>query len=73
MPRMVGLVLRYSGGLVRDERTAQYVLLGFVVLAVVFTFFMFSRSDEPKVRFVAPPGSKIIYPNNAPPRLQAGY
>lgn len=40
-PKMVQLVIRYSGGLIKDEKQANYVLLGFVVIALLIIFVMF--------------------------------
>ena len=33
-PKVVQWVLQYSGGLVRDEKQAQYILLGFVAVVI---------------------------------------
>ncbi|MBU2524642.1 hypothetical protein KKG71_05635 [Patescibacteria group bacterium] len=40
-PKIVQLVIKYSGGTVKDERQANYVLIGFVVVAIVVSFFLF--------------------------------
>ncbi len=34
-PKIVGWVMKYSGGSIRDEKQANYVLIGFVVLAII--------------------------------------
>jgi len=42
------LVMAYSGGYIKDEKQAQYVLLGFVIIAVIIMailFFMGGSSD----------------------------
>ena len=39
-PRIVQWTMWYSGGLVKDERQAQYVLLGFVVAAIIVSLFL---------------------------------
>ena len=39
-PKIISWVIRYSGGLVKDEKQASYVLLGFVVVAVVISLFL---------------------------------
>jgi len=36
--KIVEWVLKYSGGYVKDKNQANYVLLGFVVVGVIFTF-----------------------------------
>jgi len=50
-PRMARWVIKYSGGIVKDERQASYVLIGFVVLAIIFSLFMFfNQNKTPDVR-----------------------
>jgi len=34
-PKIIQWVIKYSGGLIKDEKQAQYVLLGFIALAVI--------------------------------------
>lgn len=50
-PRVIQWVMRYSGGLVQDEKQASYVLIGFVILAIIISIFLFfgSRTE------IAPP------------------
>lgn len=38
----VRLVTNYSGGLIKDERQANYVLLGFAMLLIVISLLLFS-------------------------------
>lgn len=45
-PKIVQWVIKYSGGLVKDEKQANYVLLGFVVVAVVISLFLFFSDGE---------------------------
>ena len=72
-PKIVQWVIKYSGGYVKDEKQATYVLIGFVALAIIVVFiFLFSGGGN-KAKFEAPPGQKIIYPENAPPRLQERF
>jgi hypothetical protein len=40
-PWIVRLLIKYSGGTVKDQRTAEYVLLGVVVVAVGISLFLF--------------------------------
>jgi|GEM_PF-901415 len=50
-PKIVQWVIKYSGGLVKDEKQASYVLIGFVVLAIVVVIiFLFSGGGE-KVKY----------------------
>jgi len=39
-PKIVQWVMRYSGGLVKDEKQASYVLIGFVVVAIIVSLFL---------------------------------
>ena len=38
-PKIVQWVIKYSGGYVKDEQQANYVLIGFVVVAIIFSLF----------------------------------
>lgn len=40
-PKIVGWVIKYSGGYVKDEKQANYVLIGFVAVGIVFSLFLF--------------------------------
>jgi len=43
-PKIVQWVIKYSGGYVKDEQQANYVLIGFVVVAIIVSlFFIFGR------------------------------
>ena len=72
-PRIIQWTMKYSGGLITNERQANYVLIGFVVLAIIFVFILMFSGGGNKAEFKAPPGQKIIYPENAPPRLQERF
>ena len=37
-PTLVRLVIKYSGGFAKDEKQANYILLGFSILAIVTAF-----------------------------------
>lgn len=39
-PKMVQWVIKYSGGVVKDEQQANYVLIGFVTVAVTVSLFL---------------------------------
>ncbi|NCS68189.1 hypothetical protein GW777_07500 [Candidatus Peregrinibacteria bacterium] len=39
-PKIVQWVIKYSGGLIKDEKQANYVLIGFVVLAIIVSLFL---------------------------------
>lgn len=40
-PKIVRLVMKYSGGAIKDEKQAYWVLFGFVVLVVAVSLFLF--------------------------------
>ncbi len=55
-PKIVSLVIQYSGGLIKDEKQAQYFLLGFIFLVFVISFFiLFSGENEPETAFEISP------------------
>ena len=41
MPKIVGWVIKYSGGYIKNEKQANYVLIGFVVLVIIISLFLF--------------------------------
>ena len=46
-PKIIQWVIKYSGGLVKDEKQASYVLIGFVAVAIVIVLFLiFGGSGE---------------------------
>ncbi len=70
-PKMIGLIMKCSGGLVKNETHANYVLLGIFALVVALSIIFFvSTFSGDKTKIEAPRGSNIIYPPNEPPRLQ---
>lgn len=40
-PKIVGWVMKYSGGYIKDENQANYFLIGFIVLAIIVSMFLF--------------------------------
>lgn len=66
--KMVRFVMKYSGGMITTPQQAQLVLLLLAVLMLGASYFMLPTQEERVL--VAPPGQTIIYPENAPPRLQ---
>ncbi|HCR52661.1 TPA: hypothetical protein DIV48_03415 [Candidatus Kaiserbacteria bacterium] len=62
-------ILQHSGGLLKNEKQIAYVLIAFIaVLAIVMGMMLFGNGGN--ATFKAPPGQKILYPPNAPPRLE---
>ena len=68
-PRIIQLVMKYSGGYIKDEKQANYFLVGFVVVAIMVSLFLLFgfhtktpkavryREDIPsEVRKKLPPG-----------------
>ena len=41
IPKMVQLVIKYSGGMIKGQKQAEYVLLGIVVLMLAVSFYLF--------------------------------
>jgi len=72
-PKIIQLVMKYSGGYIKDEKGANYVLIGFVAVAIIVSLFLILGAGENEAEFKAPPGQKIIYPENEPPRLQERF
>ena len=68
VPKMVQLVMKWSG--IKDQKQAEYVLLGFVVVAIGISLFLVFSGGGQKAKIEAPAGQKIIYSENTPPRLE---
>ena len=46
-PKIVDWVIKYSGGAIKDEKQANYVLIGFVALAIIiFLMVIFGGGSE---------------------------
>ncbi len=50
---LVQLMVKYSGGYVRDEKQANYVLIGFVFVAIIISSFLFFDGGD-KTQFPNP-------------------
>lgn len=72
-PGIMGWVTQNSGGLIKNQQQAQYVLIGFVVIAVVSVSVLMFNSGGRSAKFEAPPGQQIVYPENEPPRLEQKF
>ena len=56
-PKIVRLVIKYSGGLIKDENQANYFLIGFVVLAIIISLLLIfggSSSYQEKITHPKP-------------------
>jgi len=48
-PKIIQWVIKYSGGLVKNEKQASYVIFGFVALAIIVSLFLVFRGGEEKL------------------------
>lgn len=49
-PKIIQWTMRYSGGLIKDEKRASYVLIGFVVMVIIISLFLFlGEGSKPTV------------------------
>ncbi len=56
-PKFVQWVIKYSGGLIKSEAQAQYVLLAFSALAIIVSLFLFFKaSGGIRIKNQAPTG-----------------
>lgn len=39
-PKIVKWIIKYSGGAVKDERQANYILIGFVAMTIIVSLFL---------------------------------
>lgn len=39
-PKIIQWVMKYSGGLIKNEKQAQYALLGFIILIIIVSLFL---------------------------------
>jgi len=47
MPQVIKWTIKYSGGIIKNEKQASYVILGFVVLAIIISLFLiFGRQNK---------------------------
>ena len=46
-PKIIRWIVKYSGGLIKNEKQAAYVILGFIVFVVIISLFLiFGRGGE---------------------------
>ncbi len=59
-PKIIQWTTKYSGGLIKNEKQAQYALLGFVVLVIIISLFLFfGMSTSPGSDQVSP----VVHPD----------
>jgi hypothetical protein len=44
-PKIVKLVIKLSGGAIEEQKQAEYILLGFVIIAITVSIFLFVSSS----------------------------
>ncbi|MCX6731494.1 MAG: hypothetical protein NTX55_00690 [Candidatus Parcubacteria bacterium] len=55
--KLAEVLVKYSGGLIKDEQQASYVILVFVIVAIIVSLFLFFNA----IRSPSPPSAdKII-------------
>ena len=54
--RILQLVIKYSGGLIKDKTQAQYVVLGFVAIIIFISLIFFFNRNRP----LSPPSADEI-------------
>ncbi len=64
IPKMVGWVMKLSGGAIKEQKTAEYVLLALVVLMVIISLFLFFSGEKKSTK---PP---IIMDNTFNPTIK---
>ena len=62
-PKVVKLVMKFSGGMIKNEKQAEYALLVFVILAMAVSFYLFfgGRGNTPSVNVEDP---SLLLPEN---------
>lgn len=45
-PKVIQWVIKYSGGYIKNKNQANYVVLGFIILAIIISLFLFFGGDE---------------------------
>ncbi|HEY4502813.1 MAG TPA: hypothetical protein VJC14_00015 [Candidatus Paceibacterota bacterium] len=63
VPKIIQWVIKYSGGYVKDEQQASYVLIGFVVVAMLLSFYLVFARGQGEVDMNALKNMQIIHPD----------
>lgn len=67
VPKLVQWIMKYSGGLIKNENQAAYVLIGFVAAAIIVSLFLLFGGGENKspskeeIFRVTPPSTSMFY------------
>lgn len=52
-PKIIQWIIKYSGGLIKDEKQANHILIGFIIVAVIISLFIFFNNGEvPKIHSI---------------------
>jgi hypothetical protein len=62
--KMAEALVKYSGGLIKDETQASYVIIGFVVVAIIISLFLFFGGGAKPIykEQIMPPGNLQTQP-----------
>jgi hypothetical protein len=67
-PKMICWVIDYSGGLVKDERGASYVLFGVAIVFIIISLFLVFGGEETKSDYTPVPVTGMEFEDvNWPP------
>ncbi len=59
--KIIRWLLKYSGGLIKNEKQAIYVILGFMVFVIIISLFLiFGRGDKESSESFAPPADAPV-------------
>jgi predicted PurR-regulated permease PerM len=63
-PKIIQWVIKYSGGLIKNEKQAFHVVLGFIVLVIIISFFLIfsGRGGRETIETFAPPADQLELP-----------
>lgn len=68
--KIIGWVISSSGGLIKDKKQANYVLVGFVVVAVAVSLFLiFGNNLQHVEKTIDPASGKEIIPGQIPGQI----
>ncbi len=45
-PKIIEWIIKYSGGYITDAKQANYLLIGFVIVMLILSFFLIFNSSE---------------------------
>lgn len=66
-PKVIQWVIRYSGGLIKDEKQANYVLIGFVVVVIIVSLVLvFGEGAREIERNINPETGEEVIPGQIP-------